>query len=1266
MAQHTHKTIPETNFYYFIENKGQWDTTELFRAEIPQGRVLITKKEIVYQLFHQEEVASTEKHGHAHASKPSKIKGQVVSVSFPNATTNYTFQKSKQTETHFQYLFGNDKDKWARNVRAWQQIELHNLYKGIDLKLYFTHDGLLKYDFVVQPLIDANQIEVVYQGADSLYLQDDHLVVETALGKIFEKPPYTYQYGHHGQKQIPCKFQLTNNRIRFRTGKYDASKPLIIDPQLIFSTYSGSRADNFGNTATYDDSGNMYTGGIVLYRSAQLPTVPGPFETFKGGFCDAFIMKYSPDGRRLLAAIYIGGADTEFPISMIVNHAHELLIYGATSSPDFPVTSQAFDNTFNGGSWVDPFYTDEFDDYSQPFRVGSDIFITRVDATTFDLLSSTYIGGSDNDGITYPKTPCAKNYGDQLRGEIMVDAADNVYVNTQSYSSTINGAPNTAPQHTNKGLQDALIVKLDPSLSTLIWHRFLGGSEHDAGFGIRVDEQQQVYSTGGTTSTNIFGNGVPGFRNSYTGGIDGYIAKISADGASIVGGTYLGTPAYDQTYFIDLDYNKDVYVVGQTQGAYPVTAGKYNNPNSGQFIHKLSNDLGTSVFSTVFGSGSGSPNISLTAFMVNNCRKIFVSGWGGETNETQGPGLCWDNTQNTYIECGTYFTGYVGGNTFNMPLSRKTYQATTTGSGFYFIVLHPEATALAYATHFGGAADNREHVDGGTSRFDPQGIIYQSVCAGCGREQNFPTFPSDVYSSVNRSNNCNNGSIKFDLDNVIADFLTIDSIKNVESSYGCVPVTFRLSNKSIGASNYFWDIDDGNMWTKDDSLYIQFTKRGLKHLRLVAMDTTICRKTDTAYAVINAGEVNVDFPRDKITCGIQPFTPDLKLYSPWATVEWSPTTGVSDPHSPNPVITPPGDIKYVITVKDDTLCTETDTLRVKIRTTSPEVDFIVMDSAKTQEKYTFCYPSTAFFKSLSKNYDTLNWYEDNQFLLADLDSFHYYFPHFGSIRYKLVVQDTICHTTLEKERTVVLSYPLASYPDNVKVCPDSMAYAQVLGDPSFTYKWSPSELFTDPTAWEQYFKPKESGTVVITVTDSIGCTSSGSFDYGLFATSDPVPDERAKICPKKTSGVNLTAIELSEYNWYPSGFTGNPYFVSVAGPVYFRGVSLDGCPVSDTVQVVLKCDPEIHVPNAFTPDGDGKNDFFEVFGHEITKFDIKIFDRWGEIIYHSTDFRFNWDGKYKGQTVPIGTYPYVIHYEGVTFEYEPISKTISGDVTVIK
>jgi len=285
--------------------------------------------------------------------------------------------------------------------------------------------------------------------------------------------------------------------------------------------------------------------------------------------------------------------------------------------------------------------------------------------------------------------------------------------------------------------------------------------------------------------------------------------------------TFWGTSSYDQNYFVQLDKNNNVYVVGQTEGVMPVTTGVYNNPHSGQFITKMNDSLNTLLFSTIFGNKNGTPNISPAAFLVDYCENIYVSGWGGNI-----------------------ITGIP---TDSMPLTPDAHQSTTDGFNFYLFVLSKDAVALQYATYFGGPL-SREHVDGGTSRFDKKGIIYQSVCAGCGGNDDFPVTPGawpKTGANVNHSTNCNNGVFKFDFQVPL-----VDGSFTSNTLQGCAPLTVNLNYRNPPGATYLWDFGNGTSSSTNQNPTIIYPTPGTYTITLTVLDPASCNKGDTTYQYV--------------------------------------------------------------------------------------------------------------------------------------------------------------------------------------------------------------------------------------------------------------------------------------------------------------------------------------------------------------------------------------------------------------------------------
>jgi gliding motility-associated-like protein len=766
-----------------------------------------------------------------------------------------------------------------------------------------------------------------YEGAD-LSLEEENLIVKTSLQTITELKPYAYQLINGRQVSVACQFQIRGNVVSyvFPDG-YDECEELVIDPILIFSAYSGSTQDNWGNTATYDDRGNLYSGGMVSTKNPPtgFPVTVGAFQiTFQGGNWDVGILKYDSAGSKLLYATYLGGNNTETPQSLVVNAAGELLILGATGSSDFPVTNGS---TFKGGTPIDPLG-------GVPFTAGSDIFIAKLSEDGAQLLGGTYLGGSENDGINFisgvmsnntkVESPLARNYGDQLRGDIITDENNEVYIASNTLSDDFPLLNSDATNHFNGGSHDAIIVKLASDLSSLRWSRFVGGSGTDAAYSIKIDSDK-IFVAGGSNSANL--TFPAGLRKTLNGGIDGWVASISRNGDKVLAGTFLGTAQYDQAYFIDLTKEGEVLAFGQTRGQYPVVGNVYRNENAGQFLHKLTNDLSTTIYSTVIGSSpnagsSINPNISPTAFLVNDCNNLFISGWGGNVNAT-------NVTINANTNPVIITRNYVGGNTQGMPTSPDAFQGTTQGSDFYFMVLSADASSFIYGTYLGGNTSST-HVDGGTSRFDKRGIVYHAVCAGCGGNTDFPAVNVPPAHQLNRSQNCNNAAFKFDLSSLRARLQSNNvKLNNPGMNQVCIPDTIVFQNLSVGGRIYEWTLGDGTFITKFDktSLTHQYKKEGRYLVKLKAIDEGTCQVVDSTSFVVSVFKKNITVQDDDELCENSSY--QLKA-SGGSQYHWTSEDGSFSSFAANPVIAPIDTTKYYVSITDINGCSIKDSVTISV------------------------------------------------------------------------------------------------------------------------------------------------------------------------------------------------------------------------------------------------------------------------------------------------------------------------------------------------
>jgi gliding motility-associated-like protein len=935
----------------FVENKGQWDKRAMFRLNLPNGAMFPETDGISYSFYKADNLDhSLAHHNYKHINPVTNIQMHAYKMSFVNANIS-TPTASEQCSDYENYFIGNNPSKWGVKALRYKKLLWKNIYHQIDYTLYVNNDNSLQYDFVINPGGTAEDIKLKYEGQDTLFVdKEGKVVLITSVNRANELNPYAYQIIDNQKIQVKCTFLIRNNYLAFQfPDGYNESYPLIIDPVLVFCSYSGSTTDNWGFTATFDDYGNGYSGGIVF--NVGYPTTLGAFQVNYGGGepydpnnpnyygvgCDIGIIKYSADGLQRLWATYLGGTTSEeLPHSLVCNRSNDLIIMGTTGSSDFPTTVNAFDRTFNGGDTV------VYDNVIR-FSHGTDIFVTRLSEDGSQLLASTYIGGSKNDGLNFRdfyvnfmmegnSNYLYYNYADGARGEVICDGAGNVYVGTCTFSSDFPVTPGVF-NPVYSGNQEGVVFKLNPNFSQLLWSSFFGGSDDDAVYSLDIDANNDVYIGGGTLSANIpTTGGVYQPLNPGLGKANGFVAHISSTGSTLLASTYLGSSAYDQVYFVRVDKQKNVYVTGQTEaiGNTFIINAAYGNPSSGQFITKFPNNLSTPIWSTAFGTGLGKPNISLTAFSVDYCNRVYVSGWGRE----------W---------AGDWATIH---GTKNMDITTNAYQTQTDGQDFYLMVLADDASHLEYATYFGEIHPNgssgycgHDHVDGGTSRFDKRGNIYQSACASCGYGCNgFPTYPNPgVWSPNNGGYNqtsnwvCNNALFKFSfaLPLTVADF---------QAPSVCVNTPVQFTNTSQLATQYSWNFGDGQTSTNANPTHT-YTAPGTYNVTLIANNATSCNLADTIVRPLLVEQLVSQTSDTMICLGNQvPITVSASGTSSALTYIWSTTHAIHDTlNSPltNPTMNvSPSQSQYYYVQVSSGVCTVIDSVHINVNSihvqTSPD------------------------------------------------------------------------------------------------------------------------------------------------------------------------------------------------------------------------------------------------------------------------------------------------------------------------------------------
>jgi gliding motility-associated-like protein len=709
-----------------------------------------------------------------------------------------------------------------------------------------------------------------------------------------------------------------------------------------------------------------------------------------------------------------------------------------------------------------------------------------------------------------------------------------------------------------------------------------------------------IYVAGGTGSANFPQTNPASLQSVYNGGIaDGYITRLRDNGATVTinRSSFLGTDLTDIVYGVQFDRAGFPYVMGTSTGAWPVTNAAYVNASARQFIAKLQPDLSAFVYSTTFGTpGALSPNISPVAFLVDNCENVYVSGWGGAANSFSSP-------------------PYPTSGTSGMPITPDAFQTQTDGSDFYFFVLKRNASDILYGSYFGQRGGNGgvDHVDGGTSRFDAKGVIYQAVCANCkfvpsGQplQASYP-ITAGVFGNVNPASDgggCNLGMAK-----ILFDFTGVDvDLKPIGARQlnFCLPATVEFIDTVNTAKEFIWVWGDGskNDTTTGNIRRHTYTTAGFFNVTLIGIDPNTCNLRDTASIRIRVTTDSVALRFDAVRrppCTSLTFdffnrTDKLNAvpnFGPrsfvWKWGDGSKNDTVPG-FAPNPVahtFPGPGSYNVRLILIDTAFCNAGDSISL--------LNFQVASTIRAGFTVSNgCVPLRPVIRDTSLGAATYLWVtSDGQRSTAAQPDFIFNTPGIYTIT-QTIFNPNSCNLTDQTERTVVVFAPPTA---------------------GFTYNPFPSKE-NEPTRFTSTASPD--------VVD-------WDWDFGDGSRSDQ---------KDPTHQFNATGL----YN------------------VCQIVTNTNGCKdtLCQSVEAIIATLQDL--PTAFTPNGDGINDIFLVRGFGITKMTLRIFNRQGLLVFESKSQNIGWDGTYNGTPQPMDAYAWTLDVE--YFTGEKFRK--KGDVTLIR
>jgi hypothetical protein len=584
--------IPEHSNNYFTENKGQWEHSVLLLTKSPNLNTWVRNNRITLDYYQEVIIENTDPKLSLEDDNTIR-KGHVIEIFFKGANKDFSVIKNDPLDTYLNFFLGNDKEKWQSKVKLYQNAVLQDIYDKIDMNLYFE-DKNMRYDFIVAPKGNPNQIQLEFDGADQTYIGDKgDLVIVTSIGDLVQSGLYTYQIIKGEKIEINSKFKrIAQNIYGFEFGDYDQSYPLIIDP-LIYSTYFGGSGNDFVADANIDSDGNIYISGRT--RSANLPTSTGAYETSANGLDDLYVTKLNDDGSDVVYSSYIGGSFSEEVAQIYVDDNGYLYLVGSSRSSNFPTSANAFQRSIGASFYYDA-------------------VIVKFNTDGTDIEFSTYLGGSDND----------KGYG------IHVDEDGNASI-TGTTESTNFDVVSGGYQTSLAGESDGFLVKLNSTASDLVFGTYLGGTDDEEFRDIAVDNNDYIYLTGYTESDD-FPVSIGAYQTTLEGSKDSFIAKLNSSASSLSYCTYIGGSFDDKPNAIALDGNEPI-ITGYTQSRnYPTTTGVFQSSNNGiynAFITRLNANGSSLEYSTFIGGNSSDYGNDL---LLDSDSNVFLCGTANSNN----------------------------------------------------------------------------------------------------------------------------------------------------------------------------------------------------------------------------------------------------------------------------------------------------------------------------------------------------------------------------------------------------------------------------------------------------------------------------------------------------------------------------------------------------------------------------------------------------------------------------------------------------------
>ncbi|MDP9170156.1 MAG: SBBP repeat-containing protein [Acidobacteriota bacterium] len=592
--------------FTFVENRGQADPHARYIGTGPDFKAWFGDGGVVFQ-----QGSATER------------------MDFVGGAPAPVIETADPTGARANYLRGNDPARWKTGLPLFGGLRYRGVWPGVEIR-FKADSARTKAEYVLEPGADISEIRLRFDGRAEIG-SDGRLTVSNASGQFREDKPVLFQEAGAERKSVPGEFQVfEDGTVGFSAGIYDRSKPLIVDPVILFSGYVGGASQTTITSLAVNSFYNIIVAGWTLGSDFS---TSGSAQSRNGGGVDAFVAGFSPAGGSMIFCTFLGGSGDDRAFGVTVDASNNTYVTGWTSSANFPVMGAL-----------------------QPRLSGSrDAFITKLNAAGSALVFSTYLGGSGVDSgnsIVLDSTGAVIIAGDTTSANLPVTAA--------------------AFQRRLGGAQDAFVAKLTLAGTAVQYLTYYGGSATEHCTAVKVDALNQISFGGSTYSINL--PVINAAQPQSGGGQDGFVARLSADTSTLLIGTYLGgsggSPgAQEQVNGIVIMSDGSIEAVGATSSSdFPVTANtfqtKFGGGNTDGFVSRLRSGAGTLLQSTYFG---GSLDDGINAIVSDFDGVLYIAGYTTSpdfpiSRQLQGAGGSMDAFVARMTPNRILYGTYLGGN----------------------------------------------------------------------------------------------------------------------------------------------------------------------------------------------------------------------------------------------------------------------------------------------------------------------------------------------------------------------------------------------------------------------------------------------------------------------------------------------------------------------------------------------------------------------------------------------------------------------------